>query len=142
MIIIPTLAPPIIPLDPMSLDDAWDTVVGLGMDDRFPACVYPLPAPFITWDMALEASTLQAEGRTYTEIKMDASDIAIIVARGGLFFPSDGVVQVAEDTIPSLLTPLYYNGSIRACRDANNKLNLYGAGIQEFLNILARSYIK
>jgi hypothetical protein len=133
-------APSIIPLSPMSLDDAWDTVIALGMDDRFASCVFPLSAPFITWDMALEASELQASGRTYTEIKMDASEIARIVSRGGLFFPPDGIIQVDEDLVPSLLTPLYYNGSISVCRDANNKPNLYGAGIQEFLNLLAASY--
>jgi hypothetical protein len=132
--------PSIIPLNPMSLDDAWDTVIALGMDDRFASCVYPLSAPFVTWDMAIEASELQATGRTYTEIKMDASEISRIVSRGGLFFPSDGIIQVDEDLVSSLLMPLYYNGSISVCRDANNKPNLYGAGIQEFLNLLALNY--
>ena len=88
VVIQPTQAP-IVPLNPISLDEAWDTAVEMGLDDRFPLCGYPLPMPFVDWSMALEASELQTADRQYTEIKITAADISRIMARGGGYFPAE-----------------------------------------------------
>lgn len=125
----------------MSLDQAWDTAVAMGIDQRFPSCSYPLPVPFIDWQMAMELSELQTADRQYTEIKMLASDVAAIAARGGAYFPSSGIVQIPEDTIPPMLLQLYTSGSVTVCRDANNKPSGFGPGVQIFLDQLASSYM-
>jgi hypothetical protein len=125
----------------MTLDQAWDTAEAVGIDDHFPQCSYPLPTPYIDWQMALELSQQQTADRSYTEIKMQASDISAIAARGGAYFPAVGIVQISEDAIPSMLLQLYGSGSLSACRDANNRPNGYGPGVQAFLDNLASSYL-
>jgi hypothetical protein len=125
----------------MSLDQAWDTAVAMGIDQRFPSCSYPLPVPFIDWQMAIELSELQTADRQYTEIKMLASDVAAIAVRGGAYFPSSGIVQIPEDTIPPMLLQLYTSGSVMVCRDGNNKPSGFGPGVQIFLDQLASSYM-
>ncbi len=133
---------PIVEYSPMTLDQAWDTVVAMGIDDRFPPCTYPLPLPSMDWDSAIEASLLQTPDRVYTEIRMDAAVVSEIAARGGISFPAFGTVAIPEDQVSPILIPLYQNGSILVCRDPNGKPNLYGLGLQTFFDILASNYLK
>src|SRR3990167_893000 len=118
----------------MTLDQAWDTAVAIGISDHFPPCIYPLPTPYIDWQMSIELSQLQTADRTYDEIKMQASDIAAIAMRGGGYFPTAGIIQIPESFVKTLGLPLYSDGSIQICRDPNNRPAGYGAGIQTFLD--------
>lgn len=137
------VVPPAVSADyaSMTLDQAWDTAVAMGLDDRFPSCSYPLPMPFIDWPMAVELSQAQTADREYTEIRMQAADIAAIAGRGGAYFPTTGIVQISEDVIPSMLLQLYGSGAVAVCSDGNNKPNGYGPGVQFFLDQLAGSYL-
>lgn len=140
-------APAIIPLPPevqeMTLDEMWDQVEALGLDERIPLCTYPLPQPWVTWEMAKELSELQTPDRVHPWIKMYASDISRIAAIGGGYFPGQGIVQILEDGtggVKGILIKMYYDGEVNGCRNpVTNKPDAYN--VQNFLNRLASEYL-
>ncbi len=123
------------------IDDLWDAVatpqiVPSGSAEICPA---PLPMPFVTWEMAVEASLL--DGPNSETIELPASAISNIMVRGGGTFPTIGTVIVPEEGLVSYLMEFVLRGQMFICQDINGKPNVYGPGVQEFLNSLSQNYL-
>jgi len=123
------------PTDLTDLDSAWDLAPALALS--LPACVYPLPLPFVTWDMAYRASNLQAGRASYEEISIQASIVSAIMGEGGGYFPTDGNIRISEnDVFPILIsTP-----GVLACRQSDGYPSVYGPGVQSFLDNLYNNH--
>lgn len=123
--------------DLSDIDNLWDMfatpqAVPMGYLEQ---CAGQLPIPFVTWQMALEASLL--DGPNSETIELPASTISNIVMRGGGFFPSEGTVILPENGLVSYMMTFPLN----ICQDVNGKPNVYGPGVQMFLNDLAQNYL-
>jgi hypothetical protein len=135
---IPT--PVILPEAEPDLDTAWDSVESFGMTGDWPSCTYPLPMPFVTWDMAYRLSNLQAGRSNCEEISISSAVIANIYAEGGGYFPADGNIRLPENNVLGMLLPYYTSGQIQVCQDASGKPSVYGQGINLFLDDLYKNY--
>jgi hypothetical protein len=122
------------------LDTTWDSVDSSGMPDGWASCTYPLPIPFVTWDMANRAAILQANRNNYEEISISSESIASIMTEGGGSFPTDGNIRLPENNVIMMLFPYYQNGLISICVDGYGKPSVYGEGINLFLSDLYNNY--
>ena len=125
------------------IDSAWDLYATPNPTLQLqtlsqPQCVYPLPIPFISWDTALGVSSNETvDGQNdYDRIIMLSSTIATYASTGGAYFPTEGTVNVSEDTVTAELKHLYFSGYLHGCYDANNNPNAYGVGVQMYLDWL------
>jgi len=122
------------------LDTTWDSVGQSGMPEGWASCTYPLPTPFVTWDMANRAAILQANRNNYEEISISSESIASIMLEGGGSFPTDGNIRLPENNVIMMLFPYYQNGLISICVDRYGKPSVYGEGINLFLSDLYNNY--
>ena len=124
------------------IDNDWDSVATPGNDNPvtrgWPQCVFPLPVPFVDWSMASQASLL--DGTNSETIELPALTISSIMSRGGAYFPSEGTVVYPESMIKTKLIEIFLHGSLTLCQDSNHQPNMYGSGVQEFLDYLANNY--
>lgn len=104
---------------------------------QLPECVYPLPAPFVTWDMAERAANLQADRHDSEEISIPSSAISAVMAEGFGYFPTDGNIRIPENGIIAMLSTYQ---DIQSCRQADGNPSLFGPGIQIWLNDLYALY--
>lgn len=117
------------------LDDLWDcakTIASSASD-----CAYPLPTPFVTWNMADRLSILQSDRHSSEEISISASIISSIASEGGGYFPQDGNIRLLENDVIWMLLG-YPN--LTACKNIAGFPDVYGAGIQQFLDDLYLNY--
>lgn len=123
-------------IDNFDIDNAWDMIATPGnlSGNALPLCPSPLPIPFVDQSMAVEASLLDTSNSE--TIELQAADISRIMARGGGYFPSSGIVTRPENGL--LFELMTYDMSI--CQDGNG-IAVYGVGVQIFLNDLAIKYL-
>lgn len=119
---------------PTTLDEAWVFMVEQRQGWYWPPCqAWQVSMPYVSYDMAVEATHNQRPDRTHDDISMDMATISKIVAPGGGIIKASGHVTLSENLIFSKLIQITLEGNFWSCGDKTGHPMLFGPGVQEFL---------